>query len=184
MRRIPLPALLTVLAGCASASVPAASSERSTLGVETAAVTGGAIDLQITRDPATTADTLAASPDEVWRALPPVFADLELPLSEAMPAERFLTATGHRLRRLGGRSMAQYFECPGGYENLAATSEVYLTVKAQVLPGATADESVLRTQVHASARSRNSGSQVICSSRGALEKLILVALAEKVAAGN
>ena len=184
MRRIYLSALSIVLAGCASASIPAASSERATLGVETAAVTGGAIDLQLTRNPATTSETLAATPDEVWRALPPVFADLELPLSEAVPAAKFLTATGHRLRRLAGRSMAQYFECPGGYENLAATSEVYLTVKAQVLPGKSADESVLRTQVHASARSRNSGNQVICNSRGALEKLILVTLAEKVAAGD
>jgi hypothetical protein len=184
MRRIFLPALAIVLAGCASASVPAASSERSTLGVETAGVTGGAIDLQITRDPATTSDTLAAGPEEVWRALPPVFADLEIPLSEAVPAQKFLTATGHRLRRLGGRSMAQYFDCPGGYENLAATSEVYLTVTARVLPGRNADESVLRTQLHASARSRNSGNQVICSSSGALEKLILVTLAEKVVAGN
>jgi hypothetical protein len=184
MRRIYLPALSIIVAGCASSSVPAASSERSTLGVETAAITGGAIDLQITRDPATASDTLAAAPEEVWRALPAVFADMELPLSEAVPAAKFLTATGHRLRRLGGRSMAQYFECPGGYENLAATSEVYLTVKAQVLPGANADESVLRTQVHASARSRNSGNQVICNSRGALEKLILVTLAEKVVAGD
>ena len=184
MRRIYPVALSIVLAGCASGSVPAASSERSRLGVETAEVTGGAFDLQITRDPATTSETLAATPEELWRALPAVFAELEIALSEAAPAAKFLTATGHRMRRLAGRSMAQYFDCPGGYENLAATSEVYLTVTAQVLRGPNAEESLLRTQVHASARSRNSGTQVICTSRGALEKLILLTLAEKVAAGG
>lgn len=181
MPRIVLLALPLALAGCA-ASIPAASTEPARVDVETAEVAGGAINLQVNREAAITSQSVAASPEQVWRALPQVFAELDIPLAEVLTSSKMLTASGQRIRRIGGRGMASYFDCPGAFENLAASSDVYFTVRAQVLPGEEAEQSTLRTQLNASARSSSSGTRVLCTSRGSLEKLILLTLSTKLAA--
>jgi hypothetical protein len=183
MRGSTLLSLVVLCAGCGSAaSSRGSTTERTRVDVETAEVAGGVINLQLNREAAITALSVAASPEAVWSALPQVFAELEIPVTGIRTEAKVLTATGHRLRRIGGRGMATYFDCPGAYENLAASSDVYFSVQTQVLPDSGEDGSVVRTRVDGSARSSRSGSQVLCSSRGSLETLILLRLSEKVAA--
>jgi hypothetical protein len=178
MRPIALLCLTLLSSACASAGapggVPETREDRNTV-----AITGGSagLNLQLTREAAITTGALAAAPDSVWAAVPRVFAQLELPVTGVNTNSRVLTATGQRLRRIGGRSVAAFFECPGPYGNAAASSDVYVTVVTQVLPGAGAGSSTVRTEVAAHARSNTSGRQVPCTTKGALEKQLMEALA-------
>jgi hypothetical protein len=184
MRSIALLSLPVLLSACASASapreVPATREDRNIV-----SVTGGSagMNLQLTREAAITSGVIAAAPDSVWAAVPRVFAQLELPVTGVNTSSRVLTATGQRMRRIGGRSIATFFECPGPYGNAAASSDVYVTVVTQVLPGAGAGSSTVRTEVAAHARSNTSGRQVPCTTKGALEKQLMEALAAEAGAG-
>lgn len=181
MRGIALLFLSLVSSACASAApggVPATREDRNTV-----AITGGSagLNMQLSRDATITAGVIAASPDSVWAAVPRVFAQLELPVTGVNTNSRVLTATGQRLRRIGGRSVSTYFECPGPYGNAAGSSDVYVTVTTQVLPGETAGTSTVRTELAAHARSNTSGRQVPCTTKGALEKRLMEALAAETA---
>lgn len=183
MQRVYVLAAAMVLSACASAprgDIPAGETSRSDVRIETAGVTASSMNMQLTREAEISTATLTASPDSVWKVLPAVFAELEIPVSGVQSSNRLLTARGERLRRVAGRGISSFFDCPGSYGNAAANSDVYFTVHAQVLPGETASASAVRTQVEAMARSSTSGNTVPCTSRGALERAIMERLSAKL----
>src|SRR5690606_31306669 len=90
-----------------------------------------------------------AAPEQVWGAMPDLYEALELPVTASDDAVRVL-ASERRARRVAGRNMATYFECPGPYGNLATTGDVFLTVRSQVL--SEGGGSLVRHEVQASAR--------------------------------
>lgn len=178
-RLLPLPLLL--LAGCAAKSeIPSAQTDRAIVTVQTTA--GGGLDqqMELTREANISTVALAAEVADAWTALPPVLAALDIPVTGVDSNARMVSSV-QRVRRIGGKSPASYFRCPGPYGNLASSGDVYLSLRAQILPGDGGSGSQLRSRVDATARSSTSGSQVQCSSNGSLQKLIEETLVQRLA---
>lgn len=175
MKWFPGVVLLLLLAGCASnAGIPGSRTDRTRVRVEgNAGSAGDLANVELTRQAAISSDSIAASPERTWTAVPAAFAALEIPVTDVNTAARLIASTGQRVRRIGGKSMASYFNCPGSYGNLASSGDVFVTVRTQVLPGASSDQSLLRMEVEADARSgTGSSNRITCTSTGSLEKLI------------
>jgi hypothetical protein len=173
-----------LLAGCASAppgSIPEAREDRSTVGVSVDAV--GTSSVQLKRDASIRSSAVAAAPEVVWAAVPRAFEKLELPVTGVNTGVRVLSTTGQRLKRVGGKSIANFFDCPGPYGNAASSSDVYVTVNTQVLPGEASGTSTLRSEVGAYARSSTSGRNMSCRSKGGLEKLLLETVQAELSGG-
>lgn len=168
-----------LLAGCASTTtIPESRTDRSIVSVTG---TAGSMDLQLTRDAAITSGEVLASPDKVWLAVTEVYALLELPVTEVNSPSRLIASSRQRVRRIGGKSVASYFNCPGTYGNAANNADVYVVVRTQVLPGQADTSSLVRTEVEARARSATgANSSVTCSTNGSLEKRIIEAVAAQV----
>lgn len=133
--------------------------------------------IQLTRDASIVSNVIAASPDQVWQAMPQIYAALELPLSALDEEKRVLEAV-NRVRRIAGKSISNYFSCASAYGNLASSGDVYLTVRSQVLPQG--EGSQVRHEVQAIARSSTgSTNSVQCSSRGGLESLLEESVARR-----
>lgn len=177
MHRFTLPALAALaLAGCASTSeIPEYRTDRSNVSVQT---NTGSSDMQLTHEAAVSSEVIAASADQLWRALPGVYQAVGLPINGADSNAR-LVATSERVRRIDGKNMSTYFNCPGPYGNLAGSGDVYLVLRTQILPGSDAQATV-RHEVEAVARASSGSNQVRCNSRGALERLINEALVAAV----
>jgi hypothetical protein len=182
MQRAVWIALPLLMAACApNSSIPQSRTDRSIVSVQT--TTGGAA-MELRRDAAITSAALSADPAVVWAALPGAYAEIEIPVTGIDTGNRLLTAQGQRIRRIGGESVARYFSCPGAYGNAAATGDVYMTLRTQVLSGEGGSGATVRTEVEAIARSSTgANSQVNCATNGELEKLIMEALAAKLGAG-
>ena len=169
MRRLLCLSVPLLLAGCAStATIPETRTDRSIVTVQTNA---GSTDMQLTRDAAISSEVFAADADAVWAALPAVYATLEIPV-DGIDTGAKLLSSNQRWRRVGGKGMSTYFNCPGAYGNVAASGDVFVTLRTQVLPGGESATTV-RHQVEAVARSSTGAiSQVRCTSRGSLENLL------------
>ena len=94
-----------------------------------------------------------------------------MPITSTDTALRLLGGEQQRVRRLGGRSMSTFFDCPGAYENLAGTGDVCVTMRTQLVPAGDS-ASTAYTEISAYARSKTGGQQTLCSTRGALESLL------------
>jgi hypothetical protein len=175
-----LPLLPLLLLACApNSEIPSAQTERSIVTVQTTFGEAGQA-MELTREANIQSTALDADVDEAWAALPPVFEALELPITGADGKSRLLS-TVKRLRRIGGKSLASYFHCPGPYGNLASSGDVYVSIQAQILPAEGGTGSLLRTLVDAQARSSTSGSSVQCSSRDSLQRVIAESLVTRLA---
>ncbi len=174
MHRFTLPTLAALaLAGCASTSeLPEYRTDRSTVSVQT---NTGSSDMQLTHEAAVSSEVIAASADQLWRALPGIYQSLGIPINGADSNARLL-ATRERVRRIDGKSMSTYFNCPGPYGNLAGSGDVYLSLRTQILPSSDTQATV-RHEIEAVARASSGTNQVRCNSRGALERLLNEALA-------
>ena len=126
-------------------------------------------EVQLTRESSITAVTVPAKPSEVWRAMPEIYAALDLTVTTSSNAARVVESV-RRGRRIAGRNMAAYFECPGPYGNLATSGDVFLTARSQVL--AEGEGSQVRHEVAASARQATGRNNVPCTSKGTLEALL------------
>ena len=177
MLRFPAPlAVLLLATACAPAAqgVPERRTERSL------AMIRAGEEIRLTHDASITSAVVAAAPAEVWQAMPQIYAALELPLTGKNDGARVVESV-QRVRRVAGRSMSSYFECPGPYGNLASSGDVFLTVRSQVL--AEGEGAQVRHEVQAVARSSTSSTNSVqCSSKGALEKLLEETVAKRFAA--
>lgn len=175
-RLLVLPLLLT---GCASSSqIPGSASDRSIVSVQTSPGAAGE-QLELTREANITSAPLQADVNAAWAALPAVFEELEIPVTGVDGNARMLTSV-QRVRRIGGKSPASFFRCPGPYGNVASSGDVYVSVRVQILPGSAGSGSLLRSQIDATARPTTSGGTVQCSSNGSLQKLIGDTMAKRL----
>ena len=180
MNRITLLSACVLLGACASkAEIPEHRTDRSIVSMQT---NDGSMEVQLTRDAAISTDVISADMEAVWQSLPEVYETLAIEVTGVDPNSRMLTSTS-RARRVGGKSMATYFNCPGPYSNLATSGDVYMTVRTQVLPGS-GEMATVRHEIAAVARSSTGSiSQVRCISKGALEKLLTKTIQEQLASG-
>lgn len=179
MNRIAAAACLMGLPACASASGGAdeTRTERATIAVER---TGASTTtLELSRDAAIVTHELALPPERAWPVLVETYAALEIPVNGADENGRVLATTDQRLRRIGGRPLTAFFRCSGAYENLAATGDVYVSARTQLLPARSGGGTQARTEVSAIAQARSgTGSRVACASTGVLERTINEKLSE------
>ena len=169
MTRRALIAIPLLLAACAPAgTIPAARTDRATVTLQT---NDGTTDVQMTREAAITSEVFTSDGAAVWRALPQAYAKLGIEVTGVDTDAKLLTAV-QRVRRVGGRRVADFFNCPGPYGNLASSGDVFLTMRSQVLP-AGGEVTTVRHEVDAFARSSTGSiSTSRCRSNGELEKLI------------
>jgi hypothetical protein len=171
MRRVALFSMLT-LAACASSGP-----QTSTTQMQTARVTdAGGGSLAVTNMVTTRANVHAMthSAEEVFRVLPEIFQELDLPVNEMNRDTRTIGHTGFTARRQLGRTLAsRYLDC--GRTQDRPSAETYellisLTTRVQPTDGGT---STLQTTMHATARPVNFPSGVVnCTSTGGLEARI------------
>lgn len=171
--------LSVLLAACApNSEIPSAATDRSIVTVQTTPGASGQ-QFELTSEANIRSVALNGDVEEAWAALPTVFEALGLPITEVDGNARIL-ASVQRMRRIGGKSPGSFFRCPGPYGNLASSGDVYVSLRAQIIPDGSASGSVLRMHTDATARSRTSASQVQCSSNGSLQKLIGETLAARL----
>lgn len=174
LRRLVVIVPLLLSSSCASGSgIPETRTDRSIVSVNAGA---GESQLELTRNAAISSDVLPIGAEEIWARVPAVYEALGLPITGLDPEAR-IVGTVQRVKRIAGKSIASYLNCPGAYGNLAGSGDVYLTVRTQVIPtGGSA--ATVRHEVGAVARSSTSGmSRVMCASNGSLEKLLTSSLA-------
>lgn len=144
---------------------------------------GEAVDFRVAGSAENAQASLAALPDEVWRALPQVFEQLQIPVSHVDAQGRVIGNRRYVARRtVGGESIQRYFNCGSGVIGpLTATHDVVVSVLVQVLPDGDA-ATRLQTSVEATAQSRGgaSGHPVPCGSSGRLEGRIAALTQEAV----
>lgn len=180
--------LLLALAACASGGRrdgeqrPVEPTTEQTTRLETGE---GTVELRTTRSDPTNEFPVDAPPDRLWKALPVVYAQLEVPVTMRLPEERAMGNRAFRTRRLlGGVRLGRYLDCGNrlGVSN-AETYEVTIRLETRVLAAA-GGGSKLATVVEGTAKPIDvSGGSVSCSSTGQLEKRLVTMVAEQVRRG-
>lgn len=172
-----VPLLLTACA--TSSELPSARTDRSVVTVQTTGGSGNQMQMELTREADINSAAIDATVADAWAALPPVFEGLGLPVTGADNTNHAISSV-QRVRRIGGKSPATYFRCPGPYGNLASSGDVYISLRAQVLPAESGSGSTLRTEVEAKARASTGGNQVQCSANSQLPDRIAEMLKERL----
>lgn len=146
--------------------------------------TGTTYDVTVGSGSDTRGAVVRASVDEAWRALPGVFAAFGIVPQHLDSEQKILGNFEHVVRRtLAGEPLSRYLSCGSTMSGSIADSyDVRLSVASQLLP-AEAGQSLVRTRVEATARSREgvSGSPVPCGTTGRLEARIAELLDTSVA---
>lgn len=182
MHRSQLLVALVLAAGCASASQPDVAT-RSRPAINEVSTPTNTLTLQTSRTITYTSESLAASPEDVFRLLPQVYGDLGLPITRIDPSGRLVAGINQRVRRVGGKNMSRFFNCGGAYGNAASRDDVFVTARTQILPAPNGGTEA-RTEVDAQSKSSTSNTRAQCGSTGELEKLIGATLRERVAGAN
>ncbi len=151
-------------------------------------VEGGApmAEVRYIRDRELVVRSVDASPEEVWAALPAVYAELEIPLTVRDPATRTLGNGGFRPRRIAGKRRSTFVDC--GY-GITATPyadqyQVTMSVVTRVRVGEDG-ATVVETELTGTAKPRDvSGGVLTCNTKGVLERTILERLRERLAGGD
>ena len=181
MRTLPT-VLLALLAGCAStqsALAPGATPPQTVVNAP-----GATGSITISRDNSIVSAELAAPPATVWPLVTQAFTDIGIPVDQVDQNARAASATNQRVRRLAGKGLGSFFNCAGPFGNTANRDDVFLTLRAQVVPGQ-GDGSALRISASAISRSSTAANTVTdCSSNGELEKLITQKVGERLGAGT
>ncbi|MHB1223031.1 MAG: hypothetical protein ACYC2G_03135 [Gemmatimonadaceae bacterium] len=145
----------------------------------------GTVELRTTRSDPSNEFMIAGTVDGLWRALPVVYAQLEVPVTMRVPAERAMGNRAFRARgRLGGTRLSRYLDCGNrmGLSN-ADSYEVIFRLETRVLD-AVGDSTRLVTVVEGTARPVDvSGNPIACSTTGRLERRIVEMVTEQVGRG-
>lgn len=133
---------------------------------------GGAILIENERGVMTT--TISAPPSEVYDAVARVYGDLDIPVTMQDKMQGVVTADGFRMSRIDGRRNSRWLDCGMGMTGpLADNADITATVATLVEP-ADEGETLVHTQVDATARRRASATGGLgCSTTGRLEALII-----------
>ena len=180
LRRFALTSLALAAAGCASGT----AGPHAPGGVTTVTIRGADYAYAVPRlnEPGIRSDEIPAAAERVFTALAASYTALGIPLNTVEPEARTVGATRARLRRIGERSIAEFFDCGGAFGNAAARFNVYVTVTSQAVPSGSASTS-LRSVVTANAKSSTHSTEVVCNSTKKLEALIAEEVRVKLAAG-
>ncbi len=168
---------LAAVAGCATSGTrPAEAPERRTsvrVGSRATAVlhTEGELGEQTLSDP----------PSEVWAAMPWVFEQLAIPITQFDNARMEIGNPNWRARRIEGRRMSTYLDCGTSLSGpLADTHDVTMMVSVQVQPGEGGGSKVSVVS-DAFARPRAvSGNQVHCVPNRILDNRVAELLRERL----
>lgn len=173
--------LLTLFAACSSAGAGAAP----TPGGPTRVIsTGDGAYVQLAQDTRGTSVQVAASPEQVWAALPAVYKELGVEPGTVDPASwTFGNARFVASRRFAGEPMANLLRC-GSTATGAPISSTYrirmsLLTHLQPAPEGKTEVSTL-VQATASSNEGVSNDPVVCASTGALEERIATELRARV----
>lgn len=158
------------LAACASSHAPAATTSTTD---ERVRMGGTQTGLRLSSSTVARADTLWMPIDRVWKALPAVFAVLEVPIERFDAETNTIGNSSLKLyRRLGKVPLTRYLDCGSTQIGPNADSyEVALTVLTKLSrPPADTSNTTVVTTVEALARPiQFRGDYVRCTSKGALE---------------
>jgi hypothetical protein len=124
--------------------------------------------------------SLEAPAARAWAVLPTAYNALPIPLERLDSAHRYVSGSAMGYRRFLGRPLSQFVDCGTTIVGPSADSyNVYLRIESEV-DSATASTSTLRTTVYATGSS-GGGSNIRCTSTGALEKQIAEQVKELLA---
>lgn len=177
MHRLASLGVLILVSGCASGSSSEVSTRTRTEINEVSAPTH-TLTLRTSRTINYSSESLTASPDDVFRLLPEVYGDLGLPVTRIDPETKLVAGINQRVRRVGGKGMATFFNCGGSYGNAASRDDVFVTARTQILSGPNGGTEA-RTEVDAQSKASTSSTRTQCGSTGELEKLIGAKLRER-----
>jgi hypothetical protein len=162
-------ALLLLLAGCASGSGAGSAPERERVTTRISGTDGSAVRLHHIHERGRASLSIPAAIETVWPALLQSYAELEIPLTMIDPAARAAGTQSQSLKQIGGRSVADFFNCGGGFGNNANRFDVLVTANTQlVAEGQTSTR--VQIDVDARARASTQSIQVRCRSTGVLER--------------
>lgn len=120
-----------------------------------------------------------ASLDAVWPALGAVYEALELNVTSRSRPDGFVAAEGFRMARIDGRRPSRWVDCGVDITGPVADDAFVTATVATFLEADPTGGTVVRTQVDASARRRDSATgDLHCSPTGRLEALILERIRE------
>ncbi|MGH7638294.1 MAG: hypothetical protein ACREOK_11655 [Gemmatimonadaceae bacterium] len=126
-------------------------------------------------------DTIYASVDKIWSALPAIYTALSIPLTTADPQTLRFGNEGMKVRRrLGETSLVKLLDC--GRTQIGQNADSYEIVMSVVTTLARADvnTTVVATGVQASGSPLQfGGSQTRCRTKGELERQIALALSAR-----
>lgn len=170
--RLILPAIV-MLAACSAKSDPSASRDTQTVRVVGGA--GATTQLTTTRSSGAVVGTFDMDLVRAWQALPSVYAELGVPITNRRVDVRSLGNSGFKVRRrLEGVPLTRYLDC--GRAQGAPSAETYEIMLAVHTQLAAADDgrTTVTTLVDAMARPVNfAGEYSGCSSTGVLEQSII-----------
>jgi hypothetical protein len=153
---------------CASAGGPITPPVTTPVVVETGS---GSQTIMITRPAKGASELVPVSSGAAWRALTQALADLKLPVSKGDSLAGSVRSIGV-VRRIGSEPISHFFDCPGAYENLAASGRVTVDVRS-LISASGSDHALVATIIDASASPLTSGGTVSCSPSGNLYQLIV-----------
>ena len=163
--------VVAVVTGCASAGTPpaGAGAPGSISGTET----GGVI--RMGQDSRAVSVALAASPDQVWAALPGVYRELGIQAEMRDDATRSIGTRGFTGGRIGGKRTMDYVRCgnQGSGPSSGGMFRTRLTIVTRVM-AASGGKTELVTEVGGTATpvEGTSTGVVACASTGDLEQRI------------
>jgi hypothetical protein len=146
---------------------------------------GAAIGINMVSTTEVNSVLINAPVENAWKALQEVYTTLAIPVAELNQQTRTIGNSAYRVRRrIGDVPTMRALDCGGdsGMPN-AETYQLLLTVKSRIIPN-DAGGSVVQTTLEGTGRNAttSAGSDVRCSSMGALEKRIADLVKAKVAA--
>jgi hypothetical protein len=171
----------TLFAACAAAG-PSDGTHRGTPTTTVVQTGAGEYELTMTPETHTSSHWVRAPREDVWAALPEVYADLGIS-PETIVSERWLVGNRDvRVRRIAGERPARFLDCgtnPIGAPNAnTATIHLEITTRLQGI----GDGTEVATTLVGRARPRTGGSsEVQCTTTGQLEALIAERLEEQTA---
>jgi len=144
---------------------------------------GGANSARLNTEDAARTTAVDASAAKVWDAVKLAYADLKLPVSTLVDAERRIGFNGQRFRgKLAGERLGKLMECGQAQDgrDAADSYEVILDVETLVAPAG--GGTTLLTAVAGTAKPVfTSGDPVRCVSTGRLEERIASAVRDRAA---
>ena len=181
MRPVAILAMTGIVACASQSHAPSTATPES----ERVRMGGQQTGLRLSSTTVARADTLWLGIDRVWKALPAVYAVLEVPIASFDAEANVIGNSSVKLyRRLGKTPLTRYLDCGSTQIGPNADSyEVFLSVLTKLSrPQADTSNTAVVTTVEATARPiQFRGDPVRCSSKGALEARVIEVLKVQLA---